>query len=108
MEDDDMFDGWMIVQRKKRDAQRASKQGDDIRNEKIRNSDEVYLMADTADDAKKVARLNDDVAAAIRAQRLAHLRNRKEVAEMEMPDTWSRFQGELAKMQSERLRAGKH
>jgi hypothetical protein len=104
LEDDDMLDGWMIKQKREMDNQRAKKRGDEIGNRKIRDSDEVYLMADSAEDARKVERLNDDVARTIKAQRLAHLKGKGQVSEMEMPDTWSRFQQEANRAVSERIR----
>jgi hypothetical protein len=104
VDDDDMLDGWMIRQKREREAQRAKKRGDEIGNEKIRNADEVYLPADTVADARKVEAMNDAVARTIKSQRLATLRSKGTVHEMEMPDTWSRFQGELAKMQVDRMR----
>lgn len=105
IEDDDMLDGWMIKQKRERDSQRAKKRGDEVANEKIRNAHEVYIPADTAEDARKIERLNDSVASTIKAQRLAHLKSRGEVPEMQMPDTWSRFQQEASQAISDRIKA---
>lgn len=104
MEDDDMLDGWMIIQRRKREAMQAQKRGSEISNEKIRNANEVYIMSDTVEDARQVDKLNDQVASHIKQQRMAHLKKHGTVSEMNMPDTWQRFQMELAQLESNRIR----
>jgi hypothetical protein len=106
IEDDDMLDGWMIKQRRERDKQRASKRGEEITNSKIRNADEVYLMADTVDDARKIDKLNDNISKTIKSQRMAHLKNKGVVSEMEMPDTWSRFQQEASQAAAKAIKGG--
>jgi hypothetical protein len=106
LDDDDMTDGWMLVQKRAHDANRAAKRGDEIRNEKIRNADEVFVLANTVDDARLVEKMNSPGAAAIKAQRMAHIRGREGVPETEMPDTLMRMQAELARMTSEHIRKG--
>lgn len=87
IEDDDILDGWMIHQRRKN-----SKETDKafvekrITNSKIRNSDEVFVVVDTIEDAKRVENANDAVAASLKRQRLKHLNKKGEVSEGEMPD----------------------
>jgi hypothetical protein len=104
LEDDDMLDGWLLKQKRAREAHIASSAADKIGNEKIKNADEVYVPAETAEDAMKVSKLNDMQANTIKAQRLAHLKKVGVAHEMEMPDTWQRFQMEVAKQQSEAIR----
>lgn len=99
-----MLDGWMIIQRRKREAMQAQKRGSEISNEKIRNANEVYIMSDTVEDARQVDKLNDQVASHIKQQRMAHLKKHGTVSEMNMPDTWQRFQMELAQLESNRIR----
>jgi len=57
--DDDMLDGWLIMQHRKRDKEQHhqgfSKFTD---NQKIANADEVFIPADTLADAKKIDLLN--------------------------------------------------
>lgn len=104
LEDDDMLDGWMLKQKRERDAQRTKKRGDEVANEKVRNSDEVYLVADGVEDARRIDAINDEVARTIKAQRMEHLRARGQVPELEMPDTWSRFQMEASRAISDRIK----
>lgn len=107
MNDDDMLDGWMILKRREREADQAKKQGEDVLgNEKIRNADEVFIVANqnrTVEDvAKMTGALNDGVAKHIRAERLAHLKRHGEVHEIHMPDTLQRLQMEWASMESDK------
>jgi len=60
MEDDDMLDGWLIVQRRKRNKQQNEKMIDDkTNNEKISQSDEVFVMARSTAEAEKINDAND-------------------------------------------------
>lgn len=60
MEDDDMLDGWLIIQRRKRNKQQNEKMIDDkTDNEKISQSDEVFVMARSSSEAEKINEAND-------------------------------------------------
>lgn len=88
--DDDMLDGWLINQRRERDAKKiAAGANQAIGNEKIRNSQEVFIMADTQKDAEKIHNLNSGGAKFTHKQRMQHLKDNagKIVNELDMPDT---------------------
>ncbi len=88
IEDDDMLDGWLSIQRKKSEKNTAQKGAEDtIKNSKIKNSQEIFLMADTPKDAQRINDLNDAVAKRTKAQRLRHLKEKGQVDEWNMPDT---------------------
>jgi hypothetical protein len=78
VEDDDLLDGWLIDQRRDREAKATGGGGrvQLVGNEKIRGSQEVYLVAETPADARKVVDLNDEFGRAVQKQRFAHLRRR--------------------------------
>jgi hypothetical protein len=86
--DDDAFDGWLIKRRQERGGAEAS---DLIKNEKVRNSQEVFVFADTPEDARRVDALNDSGARAQKKVRLAALRKHGRIAEQDMPDTKARL-----------------
>jgi hypothetical protein len=104
IEDDDMLDGWMIAQRRKREKDQSKKDGDELvgNNDKIRNATEVYVMCKTEYDiwgvpltndtrdsqtkAKKVDSLNDAYANMVKKQRLNVLKEKGVVNEIDMPD----------------------
>lgn len=72
IKDDDLLDGWFIVQSKKREKERLEKEFENKNtNEKIKNSSEVYVMVDPNDkrSLERVNALNDPVANSIKRQR---------------------------------------
>ena len=58
--DDDMLDGWFIVQSKKRDQERIESEFENsTKSDKIRSSDEVFVMAGSQADAGRIESMND-------------------------------------------------
>lgn len=99
--DDDLLDGWMILQRREREKKLSTKEGEElISNEKIRNSQEVFLVAETVDDARKVVDLNDEFGKVVQRRRFKHLKDKGEVDELDMPDTRQRLRMEMTQMVS--------
>jgi hypothetical protein len=93
VKDDDMIDGWLILQRREREKKQGKVQVEDfINNDKIRNSGEVFIVAQTKEDAKKIDSLNDDQAKITRKQRLKYLNEKGHVDESQMPDTKMQLQ----------------
>ena len=75
IEDDDLLDGWFVVQRKKREKERAESDFDSsTQNEKIKNSGEVFLMASNKEEVNKVDMLNDVHGNTIKKQRMATIK----------------------------------
>ena len=59
IEDDDCLDGWFIHQRREYDKQKKKKQAEDmIKNPKIANSQEIFLMAKDQEEANKIFDVN--------------------------------------------------
>jgi hypothetical protein len=59
IQDDDCLDGWFIHQKREHDKQKKKKQTDDmIKNPKIANSQEVFLMARDQEEANKIFDVN--------------------------------------------------
>jgi hypothetical protein len=101
--DDDVLDGWLILQRRKQLKQAdASLAEQFIKNDKIRNSGEVFIVADTPEMAQKIESLNDPTAAATKRMRMKYLLKHGEVQEGDMPDSKREIQ-----MQYNRLATGK-
>ena len=70
VQDDDMLDGWLIVQRRERESVKIKKSVDNkLSNDKIAQSSEVYLVAPTMDDAEKIDKMNNPLAKATKSQR---------------------------------------
>lgn len=72
IKDDDLLDGWFLIQSQKREKDKLEREFENQnKNEKIKNSEEVYLVVPPSDpDAlDKVNMLNDQYAKAIKKQR---------------------------------------
>lgn len=91
--DDDCLDGWLIIKKQERDAQNnqiaAAKL---MKNDKIANANEVYLVAQSVDDAKKIDMLNSSSAKEIKKQRFEHISKRGEIKEGALPDVKRQLQ----------------
>jgi hypothetical protein len=99
--DDDMLDGWMIDQRRQREARQNAKHGEDlVGSEKVRGAQEVYLVADTNEDARKIDGLNDQFASAVKQARINTLNKQGVVNEAEMPDTRMKLRMEMNQLLS--------
>lgn len=94
IEDDDMLDGWLI----KQNRERGIKDDDDFtQNEKIRNSDEIYIVAETQKDAAKVYELNDSFGRALIKQQQDLIIKKGQLDLMEDPNTRLRFYEERSR-----------
>jgi len=59
--DDDCLDGWFISQRKKYEKDKQKQQAEDlISNPKIKNSQEIFVMTNSEEEAKEIYSLNND------------------------------------------------
>jgi hypothetical protein len=100
--DDDMLDGWMLMQKRKRDAERGGQSLEGlIQNEKIRNDEEIFFFADTVEDARKISSMNDPASLAIKRKREALLARKGIVDERDMPDSQMKIRAEFNKMYME-------
>lgn len=85
MEDDDLLDGWIIVQQRKAKSDKA-KQELEVQNEKIGNSDEILIMADSSEKAETIHSLNSFHADTIRKQRLNTVKARGGASDTDFKD----------------------
>jgi hypothetical protein len=104
IEDDDMLDGWMIIQRRKREGEQIRGREREIKSEKIKNAHEIMFPADNIEDAREIERMNDAPASMIKQQRMNLVKQKGEVSELHMPDTWQRFMMECATAEAKNLR----
>lgn len=110
--DDDLLDGWLIVQRRKRGEAQKGKAADLIANEKVRNSQEIFLPVGEdaflrppesfGEEAKAIDDINDDFARATKARRMNHLKKHGVVEELDMPDTRQKVRMEMTRRLAER------
>jgi hypothetical protein len=107
IEDDDILDGWMIVQRRKRKQDSEKNKADElVKNENVKKSGEIYIPANTIEDAKNVDDLNDNAAKMTKLQRFAFLNKKGQAHEIEMPDTKLDLQQQINRKFVEQVKNG--
>lgn len=85
--DDDMLDGWFIIQRKKNESERAKSELEQkTQNSKIANSDEILIMASSRDDAENIHSMNSVHGETIRKQRLNTVRKKGKAQDTDFQD----------------------
>lgn len=87
-EDDDMFDGWMIVQRKENEKLRNKNRTEKmLEGKKLDKAGEIFVMAKSKEEASNIFDLNDPNSRHIIKERQTVLaRTGKELNETELPD----------------------
>lgn len=73
--DDDALDGWMLLQKKKRDKERKSDQVEaGIKSDKIRGAQDIMVKAWTPEEANEIAELNDEDSSMFRRMRIDQIK----------------------------------
>ena len=88
IEDDDMLDGWFIIQSKKRDQEKAEKElENNTQSDKIKNASEVFVIADkNENDIDRINSMNNIHAQNIKQQRDAMIQKHGVVHQGNLPD----------------------
>lgn len=93
IDDDDMLDGWMIVQKRKNEAERAKSELESrVSNSKISNSDEVFIVTDNKEDAEKINNMNSVGAQMIKKERMALVKHKGEAKDLDFRDQKMKYQ----------------
>ena len=93
IQDDDMLDGWLIIQRRERETNQKQKAAEDmISNEKIANSDEVFIVARSEEDIDNIDSLNDPRAKAIKESRKEFANSKDRTKHQDLPDVQRELQ----------------
>lgn len=108
LEDDDALDGWLILQHRKRDKQNTENMvAGKISNQKIANADEVYVIVNDEDEAKKIDELNNSLGKMTKRQRIEAVKQRGELQEHEMPDSQQKLRMMATEAYSETMKRKK-
>jgi hypothetical protein len=109
IEDDDMLDGWIILQRKNAEKDRKQREADSILGKKgVSNNrpnmdgGEIFIFAESGDDAGRVKDLNDINAHRISKMRAEALASKGSLEEHELPDVQLELRQQAMKQASER------
>lgn len=85
--DDDMLDGWYIIQKKKREKERSEAEfKDGTSNSKIQNAGEIFMMAGSNKDANRINNMNDTTGKIIKQQRFATIHQKGEASQLDFQD----------------------
>jgi len=76
IKDDDMLDGWFLMQQQKRDKQKAEAEFESTASSKISNSDEIFMMAGSQEQADKIESINSLSGKMRKKERLAVIQNK--------------------------------
>jgi hypothetical protein len=87
IEDDDMLDGWFLIQKQKREQEKAKSEFEDtMKNSKITNSDEIFVMAKSQEEAEKVDSMNTVHGKMTKRERSATIKSKGSVGQHEFTD----------------------
>lgn len=87
IEDDDMLDGWFIIQHQKREKDRIEKEFENsTSNEKIKNASEVFIVSGDKKKINKINDMNDPVSKMIKQQRNMVIKKEGHIDDHNLPD----------------------
>jgi hypothetical protein len=87
IEDDDMFDGWMISQKRDSEKEKKKKTTEKMLGDKLNKAGEVFLVAGSTEEAKDIYDLNDPAARSTIIERENVILNSKtEINVTDLPD----------------------
>jgi len=86
MEDNDLFDGWMIFQRRKREKEKTAKQVDSVIGAKQREAEELFIPTGNQSQAQKIHGMNTFEAKVKRSQRDKVIQKIGTVKDSQFPD----------------------
>ncbi len=99
IDDNDCFDGWMIVQSRNREAERKDQHGYKP-GDKFNKADEVFMFVENPDDVQRVNAMNTPAAIFRKQQRMAALdRSGGKLEDQYMPDAQNKMREQLVQMQ---------
>ncbi len=101
IEDDDMLDGWFVVQKRKRINEKSKDYASGLlTNKKIADSDEIFIVARSPDEIKHIDALNDVRGNIIKKQRMNQVAKKGEVPFIMFTDTQERIRTEFTQRES--------
>ena len=85
LEDDDALDGWMIIQKRKIEKDKKQQQIDSM-NPKLKNAQEVFIMANNSNEADEVVSLNSSESLNRMKSKINHVQKFGFTEESQLPD----------------------
>lgn len=107
LEDEDCLDGWLIVQGRKRDDDKKKSHGLSA-NDKFAKNDEVFIIAETPEDAARVNAMNSQEAIFRKQQRMSAITKAGGIIkEQHMPDSQMAIKEIATQQFRQQLKRGK-
>ena len=108
IQDDDMLDGWFIIQGKKREKERAEKEFEDgVKSDKIKNASEVFMMANSNKDKDRIDGMNNVHGQTIKNQRMSLIKRKGSVGQHEFMDEKLKMQTQATQMYKDHVKGGR-
>jgi chlorite dismutase len=104
IEDDDLLDGWVLKQRREREADKEKQFGQNILKGKNEKADEMFIVVGNQEDAAKVYKMNSNESKMIQKSRLNAVLKAGEIKESQLPDRKMEIRQRLTQMESERFK----
>jgi hypothetical protein len=102
--DDDMLDGWLLVQKRKRDAEKQKQEVESHINPRMKNADEIYMIAETAEDAQKIDMMNPEHVKRIKKNRIHQVKSEGMVRQQEFKDVQQKRSMDMQRVFSESIK----
>lgn len=103
--DDDMLDGWFIIQRRKHQSEKAKSELEaKTSNQKIANADEIMILTDSAKEADNIHNMNSIGSEIIRKQRLNTVRRLGAATDLDFEDKKIEIQSAQHQMMKDKRR----
>jgi hypothetical protein len=104
-DDDDMFDGWLLIQNEKHKDSKKSINNNN--NDKMSKSQEMFVVAKNVDDAQQVHDMNTAVSKALIRERNNAIKNTKDLDASKLPDAKREIQKQSQEMFKNRFKRKK-
>lgn len=96
IEDDDALEGWMILQRKKNEsAKKQNTFNNSSNNDNMKKAGEIFMMAESKEDAESIVEMNTYEAKAILQEKLSYIDKAGTVHDGELPDVQRNIQEKI-------------
>lgn len=93
IEDDDCLDGWFIFQKRKHDQSKKERESEElIKNPKIKNAKEVFLMANNKQEADEIYGLNNSLSRITLQQRQQIIEQKGKASDLDFVDVQTDLQ----------------
>jgi hypothetical protein len=105
IEDDDLLDAWFIIQKEKREKEKLSSEvNDTIKNDKIKNSSEIFMVAKNKDHAREIDSMNSVGSTIVKNKRSNLLKEKSTVNQFEFQDEQIKLSRQSQQMFKDKFR----